>query len=76
MKPKLTIAFLLCMLQFAAYTQDRNVEMADGMRSNGKIYVVLAVILTIFAGIILYLIRLDRKISKLERSEHNHISKQ
>lgn len=41
--------------------------MADVMRSNGKIYVVVAVILTIFAGIILYLIRLDRKITKLEK---------
>ncbi|RYY39319.1 MAG: CcmD family protein [Chitinophagaceae bacterium] len=42
-------------------------EMADTFRSNGKIYVVFAVILTIFAGIILYLVRLDRKISRLER---------
>lgn len=41
--------------------------MADVMRSNGKIYVVVAVILTIFAGIIIYLIRLDRKITKLEK---------
>ena len=45
------------------------VDMADTMRSNGKIYVVVAVILTIFAGIIIYLIRLDRKISKLEKNE-------
>jgi hypothetical protein len=42
--------------------------MADAMRDNGKIYVVVAVIVTIFAGIILYLVRLDRKISKLEKN--------
>ena len=41
--------------------------MADLMRSNGKIYVVVAVMLTILGGLIWYLIRLDRKISKLER---------
>ena len=41
--------------------------MADTMRENGKIYVVVAVILTILAGILLYLIRLDKKISKLEK---------
>jgi hypothetical protein len=65
------------MLHFIAAAQGRAVEMADGMRSNGKIYVVLAVILTIFAGIILYLVRLDRKISKLEGSDqHKTISKQ
>jgi hypothetical protein len=43
------------------------VEMADGMRQSGKIYVVIAVILTILAGLIFYIIRLDRKISRLEK---------
>jgi hypothetical protein len=43
------------------------VQMADTMRSNGKIYVVVAVILTLFAGIVAYLISLDRKITKLEK---------
>ena len=48
-------------------------NMADEMRSNGKIYVVVAVLTTIFIGIILYLIRLDRKLSKLEKeSKINH----
>lgn len=36
------------------------------MRSNGKIYVVMAVCLTILIGLILYLITIDRKISKIE----------
>jgi hypothetical protein len=43
------------------------VEMADRLRADGKIYVVVAVLLTIFIGIIAYVIRLDRKISRLER---------
>jgi hypothetical protein len=43
------------------------VEMADTMRSNGKIYVVIAVILTILAGLILYLVRIDRRVSRLEK---------
>jgi hypothetical protein len=43
--------------------------MADVMKKNGKIYVVIAVMLTILAGLILYLIRLDRKISKLEKNK-------
>jgi len=42
--------------------------MADVMKENGKIYVVIAVMLTILAGLVLYLIRLDRKISKLEKN--------
>lgn len=41
-------------------------EEADFMRSTGKIYVVVAVIVTIFIGIVLFLIYLDRKLTKLE----------
>ena len=41
----------------------------DIMKENGKIYVVIAVMLTILAGLVLYLVRLDRKISKLEKNK-------
>ena len=44
-------------------------EMADAMRSNGKIYVVVAVLATIFAGIFAYLVYLDRKIGKIEKEK-------
>lgn len=47
------------------------VEMADTLRRDGKIYVVVAVIGTVLAGLILYLIRLDRKVSKLEQQLKN-----
>ncbi|HHS95497.1 MAG TPA: CcmD family protein [Phaeodactylibacter sp.] len=43
----------------------------DFMRNIGKIYVVVAVILAIFFGIILFLIYLDRKISRLEKQIKN-----
>ncbi|GAB3015233.1 CcmD family protein [Spirosoma pulveris] len=42
------------------------VEMADQLRADGKIWVVVAVIAAVFTGIIVYLIRLDRQIGKLE----------
>lgn len=61
----LTALFQLSILLL--FAQDSSAEMADTFRSNGKIYVVVAVMLTILAGIILYLIRLDRKISRLEK---------
>lgn len=41
-------------------------EMATDMRSNGKIYVVVFVLATIFAGIFAFLLYLERKIKKLE----------
>ena len=42
--------------------------MADAMRSNGKIYVVVTVLLIILAGLFIYLIQLDRKISRMEKN--------
>ena len=43
--------------------------MADTMRSNGRIYVVVAVVVLILIGLILYLVRLDRKITKMEKEK-------
>ncbi len=49
-----------------ALAQTNNVEMADVMRSNGKIYVVVAVCLVILFGLIAYVIRIDKRLSKME----------
>lgn len=43
------------------------VEMADRLRADGKIWVVVAVIAAVFVGIIVYLVRLDRQLGKLEK---------
>lgn len=40
------------------------------MRSEAKIYVVMAVVITILAGVLFYLVRLDTKLSKLEKKEN------
>lgn len=39
----------------------------DFLRSVGKIYVVVGVIVAIFVGIVAYLFYLDRKVTRLER---------
>ncbi len=41
--------------------------MAVGMRANGKIYVVVAVVVTILLGLFVYLVNLDKKISRMEK---------
>jgi CcmD family protein len=45
------------------------VEMADVMRANGKIYVVVAVLVVILAGLLYYVVQTDRKISRLEKEQ-------
>lgn len=42
------------------------VEMADTMRSEGKIYVIVAIVLIVLAGLVVYLFMLDRKVKNLE----------
>ena len=40
------------------------------MYGSGRIYVVIAVLVTIFIGIIFYLIKIDRKITKLKKGDN------
>ena len=62
----LTIFFLLPSFWMGLLAQDQ-VQMADELRSSGKIYIVVAVLLTILLGLILFLITVDRKVSDLEK---------
>jgi CcmD family protein len=60
---KISSALILSPLTLLA----QEVEMADNLRSSGKIYVVVAIVLVILLGLIGYLISLDRKVSRLEK---------
>ena len=63
---KIFATLFLALLGTTATAQEE-VEMADVMRSNGSIYVVVAIILIVLIGLIAYLFALDRKISRLEK---------
>jgi hypothetical protein len=60
------IIYLLSLMCLSLVANAQEVEMADTMRSNGKIYVVVGIILIILTGLITYLFLLDKKITKLE----------
>lgn len=47
---------------------NNSVEMADQMRADGKIYVLVGIIGIIFTGITVYLVSTERKIAKIEKS--------
>ena len=70
MKKRLSLILAITLFSlnlFAQQAVQTEVEMADQMRSDGKIWVVVGVIVLIFSGIVAYLIRLDSKISKVEK---------
>ncbi|MBM3922888.1 MAG: CcmD family protein [Sphingomonadales bacterium] len=62
-----TLLVLLLTLSAVSFGQNASSSMDNVMRSNGQIYVVIAVMLTILIGLLLYLVRLDKKISKMEK---------
>ena len=68
---KLLLSFCLLAFTLFAVAQDSTAVQAEreatGLRAEGKIYVVMLVSVTILIGLFIYLIRLDRKITKIER---------
>lgn len=62
---KLTLSLLFLSALVQASAQDNE----SLFRSSGKIYVVVGIISIIFLMIVLYLYRLDRKISRLEKDK-------
>ncbi|MFT3702265.1 MAG: CcmD family protein [Agriterribacter sp.] len=66
---RIVVSFLfLISILFTSYAQEK-VEMADAMRSNGKIYVVVTVLTVILIGLFVFLISIDRKVSRLEKNK-------
>ncbi|HKP32878.1 MAG TPA: hypothetical protein VJT83_09125 [Chitinophagaceae bacterium] len=68
---KKLLGTLILIINFCiiAVAQDEKVEMASTMRSNGKIYVVVAVVVAILLGLFIYLFSLDKKISRIEKGK-------
>ena len=80
MKKFVFFVTLLCIVAFLGTAQitsqeidytNTGVEMADAFRADGKIYVVIAIVLIIFAGLIMYTVSIDRKLKKLEKEFEN-----
>ena len=44
----------------------QDVEMADQLRSNGKIYIVVGVILILLIGLFIYLFRIEKEVKRLK----------
>ncbi|MEP6466558.1 MAG: CcmD family protein [Parafilimonas sp.] len=66
----LSLFLFFIMKSFAqdAVAVSGNANQNNFMTSDGKIFVVMAVVVVIVFGLFLYLFNLDRKISKLEKN--------
>lgn len=64
---KIIVALFFLVNSVSVFAQDNGIEMADALRSNGKIYVVVVCIVIILLGLLGYLFALDRRLKKLEK---------
>lgn len=64
---KFIVAIILMLSTVQLSAQEGGVEMADVMRSEGKIYVVVVCIALILLGLLAYLFSLDKRLKKLEK---------
>jgi Na+/proline symporter len=66
---KLVLFFVFACYQVVANAQAAvtDAKSNDLMRSNGRIFLVMTIVVFIVMGLLLYVYSLDRKISKLEK---------
>lgn len=62
-------AALLSLLLLSLTALGQEVEMADQWRADGKIRIVIGVVLIILSGLFIYLIRMDRRLRTLEQKD-------
>jgi EamA domain-containing membrane protein RarD len=67
---KILFSLILMMATMQLFAQDNGVEMADSLRSNGKIYVVVICIVIILVGLLAYLFSIDKRLKKIEKESH------
>jgi hypothetical protein len=65
----LLLTFQLLLISILAFSQDEieSKDTAGLLYQNGQIYLVVLVLFTIFVGIIFFLIKLDKKLTALEK---------
>jgi CcmD family protein len=61
--------FILMLLTVPCFSQETAGNENSFMYQNGKIFVVLAVVVVIVIGLFIYLFSLDRKITRLEKKK-------
>lgn len=69
---KTFFSLILLMAAMQLFAQDNGVEMADSLRSSGKIYVVVICIVIILVGLLAYLFSIDKRLKKIEKESHNN----
>ena len=68
---KLIFTLMMLFTTISLFAQNNDIEMADTLRSNGKIYIVVISIVIILVGLLIYLFTLDKRLKMLEKKSAN-----
>jgi K+-transporting ATPase A subunit len=71
MTKKFAFTLIMLMVAINLFAQNNDVEMADALRSDGKIYVVVTCVVVILIGLLIYLFNLDKRLKMLEKKSAN-----
>jgi len=64
---KIFLTLILLITTFQLFAQNNDIEMADALRSNGKIYIVVISVVIILVGLLIYLFAIDKRLKMLEK---------
>lgn len=67
MKKRFLAVLLFLIPALTLFAQEPGADANTGLRADGKIWVVMAVCVTILVGLLFYIWRVDRKVSALEK---------
>ncbi len=67
---KIVFAITFLIFTVMQLNAQQDIDMADTFRENGKIYVVVGILSIVFSGIIIFLIRLEKKVARLEKEQN------
>lgn len=67
MKHSAKLLLIIAFMFSATFAKAQDAAMADGLRSEGKIYVVVLIIMIVLFGLIAYLFLMDRKLNRIEQ---------
>jgi hypothetical protein len=71
-KSRAILCMIFMLVSLNCFCQENDtVEMADVLRRDGKIYTVVIALVVILTGLILFMVRIDRKIFRLENQVTN-----
>lgn len=64
---KITATFLMFMFTMQLFASEQGSSLSDSLYASGKIYVVVACVLVILLGLLLFLFTIEKRLKKLEK---------